>query len=101
MWNSFVINTVYLIVLICISIWNGSTFYFKVFAKKCAVDAKKWDMEKEREKFVENRDSVKPEQATEKTKLGIEKSSSLSKYRSVEVEDRVEQDNGMQRSTCC
>jgi len=30
-WNSFAFNTIYLIILFFISVWNGSTYYFKVY----------------------------------------------------------------------
>jgi hypothetical protein len=36
LWRSFAANTVYLVVLIAISIWNGSTFYFEV--RTCTQD---------------------------------------------------------------
>lgn len=34
LWNSFWLHTLYLLVLISISVWNGSTYYFRVFTKK-------------------------------------------------------------------
>jgi hypothetical protein len=34
LWNSFFLNTAYILVLLVVSIWNGSTFYFEVFAVK-------------------------------------------------------------------
>lgn len=33
-WNSFAAHTTLLLGLLSLSIWNGGTFYFKVFAKK-------------------------------------------------------------------
>lgn len=33
-WNSFVFHTSLLLGLLALSIWNGGTFYFKVFARK-------------------------------------------------------------------
>ena len=33
-WNSFAVHTTLLLGLLSLSIWNGGTFYFKVFAKK-------------------------------------------------------------------
>lgn len=33
-WNHFAVHTTLLLGLLALSIWNGGTFYFKVFAKK-------------------------------------------------------------------
>lgn len=33
-WNSFAMHTTLLLGLLSLSVWNGGTFYFKVFAKK-------------------------------------------------------------------
>eukprot|EP01036_Dinobryon_divergens_P027573 gene27573-36372_t len=34
LWRSFWLNTVYLLGLLLVSVWNGSTYYFEVFATK-------------------------------------------------------------------
>jgi hypothetical protein len=34
LWHSFALHTIYLIFIMSISIYNGGTFYFRVFAKK-------------------------------------------------------------------
>lgn len=34
LWSSYWLNTIYLLALMLVSIWNGATYYFEVFAAK-------------------------------------------------------------------
>lgn len=34
LWHSFILHSAYLIAIVGISVYNGGTFYFRVFAKK-------------------------------------------------------------------
>eukprot|EP01038_Epipyxis_sp_PR26KG_P011439 gene11439-15326_t len=35
-WHSFYFHTIYLLMLLCLAIWNGGSYYFQVFADKYA-----------------------------------------------------------------
>jgi hypothetical protein len=53
LWHSFPLHTVYMLALLCVSTYNGGTYYFRVFAKKyykaklleAAVDIERADQE--------------------------------------------------------
>ena len=41
LWHSFILHTAYLISIVGVSVYNGGTYYFRVFAKKYYNEAMK------------------------------------------------------------
>ena len=50
-WKSFILHTATLLFCLSLSIWNGGTFYFKVFAKKYSKDLQERSIHRRRKKI--------------------------------------------------
>jgi hypothetical protein len=75
LWRSFVLHTVYLLLLVLSAVYNGATFYFRVFSKRyyktlLELELKREEEEEERQHRLSDGNNEKTSEPLENIELG-------------------------------